>query len=52
MNLIKKEIIRRETIKLKLQNKSNKEIINSIKECFDYDLTRMTIYRWMKRIQS
>ena len=49
---MKKEIIRRETIRLKLQNKSNKEIVNTIKERFDYDLTRMTIYRWMKRINE
>ena len=49
---MKKEIIRREAIKLKLQNKTSKEITIYLKQRFDYSLTRMTLNRWMKRFNQ
>lgn len=49
---MKREIIRRETIKLKIQGKTSKIIIESIKQRFDYTITRMTISRWMKRFNE
>lgn len=49
---MKREIIRREAIKLKLQNKTSKEIIESIKQRFDYSITRMTISRWINKFNN
>jgi len=50
MNFVKKEIIRREAIKLKIQNKKNKEIISYLKERFGYSVTKMTLCRWMNKL--
>ena len=52
MNFVKKEIIRREAIKLKIQNKKNKEIISYLKERFGYSVTKMTLCRWMNRLNQ
>ena len=52
MNSVKKEIIRREAIKLKIQNKKNKEIISYLKERFGYSVTKMTFCRWMNRLNQ
>lgn len=49
---MKREIIRREAIKLKLQNKTSKEIIDYLKQRFDYPITRMTLSRWMNRFNQ
>jgi transposase InsO family protein len=49
---LKREIIRREAIKLKLQNKTSKEIIDYLKQRFDYPITRMTLSRWMNRFNQ
>ncbi len=49
---MKKEIIRREAIKLKLQRKTYKEIIAFLKERFDHQITKMTLIRWMKKLDN
>ena len=47
---MKRELIRRETIKYRLEGKSYKEVINFLKEEFDYQVTKITLIRWMKRL--
>ena len=49
---MKRDIIRREAIKLKLQGKTSKAVIEFVKQRFDYSLTRMTLFRWMKRFNE
>ena len=49
---MKKEIIRREAIKLKLQGKTYPEIITFLKERFGYSVTKMTLINWMNRFDS
>jgi len=49
---MKKEVIRREAIKYKLKGKTYKEAIEFLKERFDYSVTKMTLIRWMKRLNE
>jgi len=49
---MKKEIIRREAIKYKLKGNTYKQVIDFLKERFDYSVTKMTLIRWMKRVQE
>lgn len=49
---MKKGIIRREAIKLKLQGKTYKEVIDSIKQRFDILFTERTLINWMKRFNE
>jgi len=49
---LKKEIIRREAIKLKLQGKTYPETITFLKERFSYSVTRMTLINWMNRFDN
>lgn len=49
---MKKEIVRREAIKEKLKGKSYKEIIDFLKQRFDYSVTKMTLINWMKRFNE
>jgi len=49
---LKKEIIRREAIKLRLQGKTYKEIIAFLKERFDYFTTKRTLINWMKKFNE
>jgi transposase len=47
---MKREVIRREAVKLKLRGKTSKQIIEEIKIRFNFSLTRMTLYRWVNRV--
>lgn len=49
---MKKEIVRREAIKEKLRGKSYREIIQFLKERFDYSVTKVTLINWMKRFNE
>lgn len=49
---MKKEIVRREAIKYKLSGKTYKQVIDFLKERFEYSVTKMTLIRWMKRVQE
>jgi transposase InsO family protein len=49
---MKKEIIRREAIKFKNSGRTHKETIHFLKERFDYTVTKMTLIRWMKRLDT
>ena len=49
---MKKEVIRREAIKLKLQGKTYKEVIDFLKQSFDYSTTKRTLINWMKRLNK
>ena len=49
---MKKEIIRREAIKLKLQNKSYKEVIDYLKKRFEFEVTKRTLINWMNRFNQ
>ena len=49
---MKKDIIRREAVKLKILGKSYKEIIDFLKQRFDYSVTKMTLINWMKRFNE
>jgi transposase len=49
---MKKEIIRREAIKFKNSGRTYKETIQFLKERFDYSITKMTLIRWMKRLDT
>jgi transposase InsO family protein len=49
---MKKEIIRREAIKLKISNRTYKEVIQNLKERFDYSITERTLINWMKRFNQ
>lgn len=49
---MKREIVRREAIKLRLQNKTYKEIIDYLKQRFEYSTTKTTLIRWMKRFNE
>jgi len=49
---LKREIVRREAIKLKLQNKTYKEIIDFLKQRFEYKITKRTLINWMKRFNE
>lgn len=47
---MKREVIRREAVKLRFQGKTYKKIIEEIKLRFNFSLTRMSIYRWTDRV--
>jgi transposase len=49
---MKKEIIRREAIKFKDSGRTYKETTQFLKERFDYSITKMTLIRWMKRLNT
>lgn len=49
---LKREILRREAIKFKLQNKTHKEVIDFIKQRFDKSIGLRTLKRWMKRFNE
>lgn len=49
---MKKEVIRREAIKLKLQGKTYKEIMNFLKERFEYSVTKRTLINWINRLNK
>ena len=49
---MKREIVRREAIKLKLRNKTYKEIIDFLKQRFEYEVTKRTLINWMKRFNE
>lgn len=49
---MKKEIVRREAIKEKLRGKSYNEVINFLKERFEYSVTKMTLINWMNRFNK
>lgn len=49
---MKKEIIRREAIKLKLQNKTYKEVIDFLKVRFNYLVSKRTLINWMNRFDN
>jgi transposase len=46
---MKKEIVRKEAIKEKLKGKSYTEVIQFLKERFEYSVTKVTLINWMKR---
>lgn len=52
MHKLKREILRREALKLKLQNKTYKEVVEQIKQRFDITLGLRTIKRWMNRFNK
>jgi transposase InsO family protein len=49
---MKKEIVRREALKEKLKGKSYPEVIQFLKERFDYSVTKATLINWMKRFNE
>lgn len=48
---MKKHTVRREAIKY-FENHTYEETITYLKKRFDYDITRMTLYRWIKRLEA
>jgi len=49
---LKKDEIRRESIKLRLKYKSYAKIQRILKEKFDYQVSRKTIKRWYKKFNQ
>jgi transposase InsO family protein len=49
---MKKEIVRRETIKEKIKGKSYKEIIEFLKQRFEVTVTKRTLINWMNRFNK
>src|SRR3989339_614816 len=49
---VKKELIRREAIKLRLHNKSYKQIQNFLKEKYDYSVSTKQLKRWCIRFEE
>lgn len=49
---MKKEYIRKEAIKYFYKDHTYEETIKYLKERYNYSITRMTLFRWIKRIES
>jgi len=49
---MKKHIVRREAVKYLEKNHTYEETITYLKERFNHNITRMTLYRWIKRLET